>query len=77
MAGDLNSEIAKLLHGAPDFRARGAELFSDALATDDDGGVIAQQTNDAAETGVGGAVTRGASWVGAGDKEIMREGGGG
>jgi hypothetical protein len=76
MAGDLHSEIAKLLHGAPDFRTRGAELFGDALAADDDSGIVAQQANDAAEARVGGAVARGASWVGAGDKTIMREGSG-
>jgi len=53
MAGDLHSEIAQLLHRSPDFGARGAELFGNALATDDDCGVVTQQANNAAEAGVG------------------------
>ena len=62
-----------MLYRPPDFRARGAELFRDARATDDDRCVIAQQANDTAEPSVSGAVGGGvdASWWNAGDTRIM------
>jgi hypothetical protein len=72
MAGNLYTQLAKVLHRAPDLRARCAELFGDALAADDDGRVVAQQTHDAAETRVGRAII-GAGWRDAGDRKIMRE----
>ena len=75
MSGDLETQLAQMLHRAPHFGAAGAQLLGDARAADDHGRVVAQQAHDAAQARVGGAVGRsiGAGWRGAGDRTIMRE----
>jgi len=76
MAGNLHAEVTQVLDSAPDFRARGAKLFRDARAADDDRGVIAQQADDATQARIRRAVGArvNAGWRSAGDKTIMREG---
>jgi hypothetical protein len=76
-AFNLNSERTELLDEAPHFRAAGVEFAGDFGATDDDSGVVHQETNDAAETGVGELHGRGSlartSWSLRNDAGIMRE----
>ena len=48
-----NAGGAQMLHGAPDFRTRGAEIFRQAPAADNDHGVVAEQAANAAEARVG------------------------
>ena len=73
VAGDLHAQFAKMLHRPPDFGARRAKFLGNASAADDDGGVVAQQADDAAEPRVGGviAVRVNASWGNARDTRIM------
>ena len=58
MAFDLHAELAKLLDRAPDFRAAGAQFFSDTGPANDYGSVIAEQADDAAKPRIGRA------WIG-------------
>jgi len=76
MSRDLQAELPQMLHRTPYFGAAGPQFLRNARSTDDHGGVVAQQANDAPEAGVGGAVRLDihASWRCAGDKKIMREG---
>jgi len=72
MAGDIDSERAELLDEAPDFRTRCADFVGDFCATDDDGGMVDEKLDNAAETGVGGGVRRGtADFGGGGDGGII------
>ena len=61
---DLYAEFAKVFDRPPNFGARGAEFFCDALTADDHGSVVAQQANDAAETRICRAVWGGSMRVG-------------
>jgi hypothetical protein len=81
MSGDVDAELAELLDEAPDFGASGADFGGDLGAAGDNGGVVGQQTYDAAETVVGPLGRRwlwcastgpGCAWFR--DAGIMREG---
>ena len=76
MTSDLDTELTKVLYRSPHLGARCAQLFGDALAADDDGSVLAQQADDAAEARVGRRAVAGvdADWGGGRDRKIMREG---
>src|SRR5208283_5813546 len=75
MPRDLQSKLAQMLHRPPNFGAAGAQFLGDTRSTDDDGGVVAQQAHNAAETCVSGTVWLEirADWLCAGDNKIMRE----
>jgi hypothetical protein len=47
MPDDTHSQLAQLLHRAPDFRTRRAQLLCDARAADDQRRIVAQQPNNA------------------------------
>lgn len=75
MTRNLEAQLAQMLHRAPHLGASGAQLFGNAGAADDHGGVVAKQAHNTAQARVGRTVGRqvGAGWRGSGDTTIMRE----
>jgi hypothetical protein len=54
VSGDVDSKASQLLDETPDFRAVGGNLLRDLGAAYDDGGVLHEQAEDAAETEIRG-----------------------
>jgi hypothetical protein len=50
VAGDLDAEFAKLLDKSPDLGTCGSDFFCKLSAAQDDGRMIAEYTNDVAES---------------------------
>ena len=75
MSHDLHSQLPQMLNGAPNLRARRAQLLGNAGAADDQRRILAQEANNVTKTRVGQALRRRsiyASWTSACDTRIMR-----
>jgi hypothetical protein len=84
VSGNIHAQAAQLLNQAPDFRAVGGDFLGNLGPADDDGCVLGQQADDAAQAAVRRlllvwsgsrrplAFAR-ANWAGLADAEIMRE----